>query len=216
MDFSISWVNGVSLALAMLVMASLPSISVFAVVMRASQFGFGHGVITALGIVLADVVFILLALFGLVWLVENMAWLFHLVAYLGASYLVWLAYRLWQSNPKIEAESSPSQASNASRFGSFSLGFSLTLADQKAILFYLGFFPAFLNLNQITHWDAGLVAMLAILAVGLPKIIYAYLAVRGFKLLASEKQTHLYKITALLLALVGMFLIVKTTATLFD
>ena len=212
MDFSISWVNGVSLALAMLVMASLPSISVFAVILRASQFGFWQGVITALGIVVADILFIVLALFGLVWLVENMAWLFQLVALAGGGYLLWLALRLWQSKPL----SAQPQNANPSALASFSLGLSLTFADQKAILFYLGFFPAFLNLNQITHWDAGLVAMLAILAVGLPKIIYAYLAVRGFKLLASEKQTHLYKITALLLALVGMFLIVKTTATLFN
>lgn len=212
MDFSISWINGFSLGLAMLVMASLPSISVFTVILRASQFGFWQGVITALGIVVADILFIVLALFGLVWLVENVAWLFLLVAYLGAFYLLWLALRLWQTKAQIAQP----QKANPSALASFSLGLSLTFADQKAILFYLGFFPAFLNLNQITHWDAGLVVMLAILAVGLPKIMYAYLAARGFKLLANDKQTHLYKITALLLALIGVFLIVKTTTTLFD
>ncbi|MDY0137110.1 MAG: LysE family translocator [Thiomicrospira sp.] len=212
LDFSISWMNGVSLALAMLVMASLPSISVFAVILRASQFGFWQGVITALGIVVADILFIVLALFGLVWLVENVAWLFQLVAYVGGGYLLWLALRLWQTKAQIAQP----QNANPSALTSFSLGLSLTLADQKAILFYLGFFPAFLNLNHITHWDAGLLIMLSILAVGLPKIIYAYLAARGFKLLASDKQTHLYKITALLLALIGAFLIIKTTALFFD
>ncbi|UQB41956.1 LysE family translocator [Thiomicrospira microaerophila] len=212
MDFSMSWMNSVSLALAMLVMASLPSISVFTVILRASQFGFWQGVFTALGIVVADILFIVLALFGLVWLVENVAWLFQFVAYLGGGYLLWLALRLWQSKPL----STQLQNANPSSLASFSLGLSLTFADQKAILFYLGFFPAFLNLNHITHWDAGLVVMLAILAVGLPKIIYAYLAARGFKLLARDKQTLMYKITALLLALIGAFLIIKTTALFFD
>jgi threonine/homoserine/homoserine lactone efflux protein len=34
---------------------------------------------------------------------------------------------------------------------SFSLGLSLTFADQKTIAFYLAFFPAFLNWHQLTH-----------------------------------------------------------------
>lgn len=213
MDVSIGWFNFAALGLAMLVMASLPSISVFAVIMRASQFGFWQGAITALGIVVADILFVLVALFGLVWLVENVAWLFHLIAYLGAFYLLWLATRLWHSQSETSVQS---QAANASSLASFSLGLSLTFADQKAVLFYLGFFPAFLNLSQLTHWDAGLVVLLALLAVGLPKVVYAYLAAHGFALLTTNKQTLIQKTISVFLTLVGLFLMVKTTTILFE
>jgi threonine/homoserine/homoserine lactone efflux protein len=47
----------------MIVLAIVPSVSVLAVTARAAAFGFTHGMFTALGIVVADILFILVAVY---------------------------------------------------------------------------------------------------------------------------------------------------------
>jgi threonine/homoserine/homoserine lactone efflux protein len=54
-----------ALFIAMVVLAAIPSLSVLTVSTRAATAGFIHGVFTAIGIVVGDIIFILLALGGL-------------------------------------------------------------------------------------------------------------------------------------------------------
>ena len=56
----------------MVVLAVIPSVSVLAVSARAAAFGFSHGLFTALGIVAGDIIFILVAVYGLVFIAEAM------------------------------------------------------------------------------------------------------------------------------------------------
>ena len=49
----------------MIVLAVIPSVSVLTVAARAAAFGFTHGMFTALGIVVADIIFILIAVYSL-------------------------------------------------------------------------------------------------------------------------------------------------------
>ena len=55
----------------------------------------------------------------------------------------------------------------------------ITLADQKAILFYLGFFPAFLDLAALSVADTAIILLVTIVAVGGVKLVYAWLAGSG-------------------------------------
>jgi threonine/homoserine/homoserine lactone efflux protein len=59
---------------------------------------------------------------------------------------------------------------------SYLTGLSITFADQKAILFYLGFFPAFMDLKAMTLTDTVMVLIAATIAVGGVKLAYARLA----------------------------------------
>lgn len=58
--------------------------------------------------------------------------------------------------------------------------FLVTLADQKAVLFYLGFLPAFVDLSQRNLVDTAVVIAITVLAVGGVKLGYAALADRAF------------------------------------
>jgi len=49
----------------MIIGAFIPSVSTLAVVARSAAFGFSHGFFTSLGIVIGDMVFILIAIYGL-------------------------------------------------------------------------------------------------------------------------------------------------------
>ncbi|WP_369334585.1 LysE family transporter, partial [Pectobacterium brasiliense] len=55
-----------SLFLAMIALAAMPSSSVALVVIRSATLGVRHGVATALGIVVGDLLFVVLAIAGLV------------------------------------------------------------------------------------------------------------------------------------------------------
>jgi len=160
----------------MIVLAIEPSVSVLAVSARAAAFGFTHGMFTALGIVVADVLFIVIAVYGLALVAELMGDQFKLIQYIGAAYLTWLGVSLWRADAKARAADSVSQSSWLS---SFLAGFLITLGDQKAILFYLGFFPAFIDLSTMTPADTLIIILIAIVGVGGAKLVYAYLADRA-------------------------------------
>src|SRR3989304_6841041 len=127
--------------------ALIPGVSVLAVSARSAAFGFAHGIFTSLGIVVGDIVFILIAIYGLSVLADLMGSHFALVKYLGGAYLIWLGTVLWRAKPKADGVEGNSKTSMPS---SFPTGLLITLADEKAILFYLGFFPAFIDLSVIS------------------------------------------------------------------
>ena len=65
LETSLSLASVLALLGTMIVLAVIPSVSVLAVSARAAAFGFTHGMFTAFGIVIADIIFILLAVYGL-------------------------------------------------------------------------------------------------------------------------------------------------------
>lgn len=155
---------------AMIVLAAVPSVSVLAVSARSVSSGFVHGAMTALGVVAGDLIFILLAMFGLALLVEALGDWFVWVKYLGGVYLVWLGVSFLRSSGENTEVRDPR---DASRLSSFMTGLLVTLGDQKAVLFYLGFLPAFVDLDGYSYVDVGVVAAIAVVAVGGVKLGYA-------------------------------------------
>lgn len=196
----------------MIVLAMIPSISVLAVAARAAAFGFTHGLFTALGIVVADILFILVAVYGLVFVAELMGEQFTLVKYLGGAYLIWLGISLWRADAKTRASGAIEQSSLGS---SFLTGFLITLGDQKAILFYLGFFPAFIDLQRMTPVDTLLIVLIAILGVGGAKLVYAWLADRASLIFRNTRAIRgLNILAAAVMIAVGVALLLKTQAWL--
>ncbi|HEX20645.1 MAG TPA: LysE family translocator [Acidiferrobacteraceae bacterium] len=190
----------------MIVGAAVPSVSVLAVSARSAASGFMHGVFTTIGIMVGDILFIVLAIFGLAILAETMGHWFVLVKYLGGAYLIWLGIALWRSKSKAENVQGKTESSLLS---SFLTGLFITLGDQKAILFYFGFFPAFLDLTKITFIDTGLIIAMAIIAIAVAKLTYAYLAVKARLLINSNTHQKINITVGSILIAVGVFVMAK-------
>ena len=189
-------------------LAIIPSVSVLAVTARSAAFGFTHGVLTALGIVAADILFILIAVYGLALVAELMGAQFKLVQYLGGAYLIWLGISLWRADTKARQSDEVKQSSHSS---SFLTGFLITLGDQKAILFYLGFFPDFVDLSRMTPADTLIIIMIAIIGVGGAKLVYAYLADRARTVFENTRAVREINILAASVTIaVGLSLLLKT------
>ena len=170
----------------MVSLAALPSASVALVVARAATLGVANGVAVSIGIVMGDLVFILLAITGLSVVAEAMGSLFMVIKYLGALYLLWLGIALLTSRNTIEI-SLEKPAAKRSLIASFLAGFTLTLGDIKAIIFYVSLFPVFIDLSVLNVSDVLTIISVMIVGVGGVKVIYAFSA-RKVALLARRHK----------------------------
>ncbi len=79
---------------AVTIAAATPGPAMFAVISTGIARGFAPAFLTGVGVALADAVLVILALLGLVALVQAFEWLFLVLKYAGAAYLVWLGIRM--------------------------------------------------------------------------------------------------------------------------
>ncbi|MGH1370923.1 MAG: LysE family translocator [Cellvibrionaceae bacterium] len=178
---------------AMLVLALIPGPGVFTVMAASLSSGLRQGVATVIGIVCADFVFIILSVMGLTALAQSMGGFFVIVKYLGALYLMWLAVSLWRSsNLAVDIEDLKSTDSRVSVKSSYLTGFLTTLGNPKAIFFYVGFFPAFLDLATVGYVDIAIILAITVVSVGGVMFGYAYTASKTRDLLSTPKaRKHL-------------------------
>ncbi|MGF1778925.1 LysE family translocator [Vibrio nomapromontoriensis] len=195
----------ITLFIAMILSAAIPGPSVFAVASRSASYGWKQGFLVVLGVLLADYVFIFLALTGLS-VVSSLLGEFAIVLkYVGAMYLFWLAYVTWSDTSSSDVKATSNSGS------SILVGLLMTLSNPKAILFYMGFFPAFIDLKSIDVLDAFLIIAISTLSVGGVLCSYAIMASKAGRLLEGKQSKRwLHRLSGSILASCGTALIVKT------
>ncbi|MBE9240045.1 LysE family transporter [Synechocystis salina] len=204
---TMDWSNILSLFGAMLILAAVPSLSVLTVSSKSASGGFIHGFFATLGVVLGDIIFILIALWGLAFLQGAMGDFFVVLKYISGIYLIWLGINTLrakvnnQNLTKVDAKSLSS---------SFSAGLLITLADQKAVIFYLGFLPTFVDVNNIVYLDTVVIILTAILSVGGVKLFYAFLAHRSGLLISRKNKRLINYLAGTLMISVGVFLLTSS------
>jgi len=207
MEITMSSGNSAALFTAMVILALIPSTSSLAVLSRSATSGFVHGVFTTGGIIAGDIFFILFAIFGLAVLAQSSAELFTLIKYLGGSYLIWMGIQIWRSKTTGAASD---DISGPSLKSSFVAGLLITLGDQKVILFYLGFFPAFLDLSKISYLDIGIIIAITAAALSTAKLCYAYIGNQAGSISHPGKLRYINMTASGLMVAVGLFIIVST------
>jgi threonine/homoserine/homoserine lactone efflux protein len=206
MQSSMTFSSIVALLGAMIVLAAIPSVSVLAVSTRSATSGFIHGVFTTIGIVVGDIIFIMIAIWGLSLLAETMGSLFILIKYFGGAYLIFLGIGLCRSKLKnMETE----EVVKSSLLSSFLTGLFITLGDQKATFFYLGFFPAFFDISKVSYFDTGIIIAITTVAVGGVKLGYAFMADRARLFVNSKVRKGINIAAGCVTIAVGVFLILK-------
>jgi threonine/homoserine/homoserine lactone efflux protein len=118
------------------------------VVARSLGQGRRAGVISALAITAGSCVHISLATFGLAALLAQSPLAFRLLQYAGALYLLYIAWRLLQSQPG--ERTSPTPAASARRI--FIQGVVTNVLNPKVALFILAFLPQFVDPGRGPAW----------------------------------------------------------------
>jgi threonine/homoserine/homoserine lactone efflux protein len=196
-ETSLSTQSIISLFSIMLIGAAIPGASVLTVTARSATYGFIHGLFVSLGILLGDIIFILLAIYGLSLLSGLLEQHFYLIKYIGALYLMWLGILLLRTPQEKIAHIDNTEKKYAATFtSSFVAGLLITLGDQKAILFYLAVFPALFQLARFSIIDTLTVISIAGFAILFTKLLYAWLADRTSMLFYGSSWRHLLHLAA--------------------
>tara|TARA_R110001583_G_scaffold10698_8_gene49185 strand:- start:16295 stop:16936 length:642 start_codon:yes stop_codon:yes gene_type:complete len=143
-------------------MAVLPGAD-FVIVTRTSiRNGRLAGLYTTLGICLSICIHASYSIAGLAVIIANSTWLFFAIKYLGAAYLIYVAWQLLTTRELLSDEQG-----NQTRFmpalAALRLGFTCNILNPKAPLFFMSIFTQVVSLNtplsmQVTY---GLIIMLA-------------------------------------------------------
>ncbi|MEN3295459.1 MAG: leucine efflux protein [Burkholderiales bacterium] len=128
------------LIVATMVFLMLPGPGTFCVLTCTGQRGLRGGFMSLAGLILGDLVLMFLAAIGVAALLQANPMLFKGMQYLGAAYLAYLGFRLLTAKGGEGGAVVP--FSNAA---DFRRGFLVTLINPKAIVFYMAFFPLFID-----------------------------------------------------------------------
>lgn len=176
--------NFMTYAIALAIAVAIPGPGIIALVARALGSGFRPTLPMMVGLALGDVVYLAAAVLGLTYIASAFGTIFIVLKYVGAAYLIYMAWGFWRRG--ITAEKIAARRAE-SAWNSFAAGFLVTLSNPKVMVFYLALLPTFFDLRTVTIVDFFVliaVTFAVLLCVLLP---YISLAGRARTLLQTPK-----------------------------
>lgn len=170
---------------ALAIAAAVPGPAIAAIVARVLARGTTGLTPFLLGIILSDVIWLTLAVMGLAVLAQTFQGLFLAIKYLGAAYLLWLAWRFWTA-PATSVSAAPLDVREGG-FPAFMGGMMVGLANPKAMMFYLALVPGFIPLNAVTLFTFAELAFITFAVLVVIFSAYVFAAARARRLLTSPR-----------------------------
>ena len=128
-----------------LVLNATPGVDMLYTLTRTLQHGWRAGLIAALGIIAGCVVHTMAAALGLAALLAASAWAFTAVKWIGAAYLLWLAWGMLRAAADRDVATSRVSVASHERLGRiFVQGFLTNVLNPKVALFFLALLPQFI------------------------------------------------------------------------
>lgn len=163
------WEHLLAFGAALFIAAVIPGPGIMAVTGCALGRGSRAALAMTGGVIIGDLVYLTLAVFGLSVMAQSMGDLFMVVRLAGAAYLIWLGIKLWRAPGTVAAlDSVPATGRGVWR--ETITGLAVTLGNPKTIAFYLGLLPNFIDLARVTPTGymelISVVCVILILGVG--------------------------------------------------
>lgn len=189
-------------ALALLLLAATPGPGTLTVTTAAATRGFRAGAGCALGIVAGDCLFLLLSIGGLAVLARTVGVLFLAIRIAGCAYLLLLGLRLLIAT-KTLSQTDEGRPVRAAR--NIAGGFALTMANPKAMLFYLSFLPSLVDLPQVSVTETVALLIEMSFVVGSVLLTYAAIAAHaGARSMRSKAAPFLRRIAGVVMIGAGV------------
>ncbi|ABM35391.1 LysE family transporter [Polaromonas naphthalenivorans] len=182
---------------AILVFLAIPGPGNLALITSTGKGGIAGGMGATLGVIAGDQVLLWAAVAGVSAVMAAYPAAFHVVQWLGAIYLAWLGLRMLLAKPG----SAPILQIKPRHY--FRQALLITLLNPKAIVFYLAFFPLFVDPAQ--HQGLKTFGVMAA-TIAVLTFLYGLMAVLLTWKLAARLRAN-PKISATLEKAAGMFLI---------
>jgi len=182
---------------AILVFLAIPGPGNLALITSTGKGGIAGGLCATLGVIAGDQVLLWAAVAGVSAVMSAYPAAFHAVQWLGAIYLAWLGLKMLMAKPG----SAPVVQIKPRHY--FRQALFITLLNPKAIVFYLAFFPLFVD--PLQHQGLKTFGVMAATIAGLT-FLYGLCAVLLTWQLAERIRAN-PKISSVLEKTAGMFLV---------
>jgi threonine/homoserine/homoserine lactone efflux protein len=189
--------NYSAFVIAFILLLLLPGPGNLALITSTSKGGIAGGLAATLGVIAGDQVLMWMAIAGVAALLSAYPTAFQAVQWLGAAYLVWLGAKL------LLAKVGDQPILNIRPSHYFQQAMMITLFNPKAIVFYMAFFPLFIDPAKHQGWVTYGVLSATIVSL---TFLYGLVAVLLTHFMAEKIRSN-PRATSVLQKVAGVFLI---------
>ena len=179
--------SGITFFLAIFLFGITPGPGIFAILARSMVQGAKACFWLSTGMVISDIVYLLMACFGLAAVANTWEELFLVIRFLGAAYLIFLGWKMWTTKAEVGGNISADQQKGSGASASFLQGFLISASNPKVILFYIAFLPTFMDVTVLKTEGVALAAILTFIALLSGLTLVAFGAAQARRYLKSEK-----------------------------
>ena len=190
---------------ALLVLFLTPGPVWVALTARALSGGFHAAWPLALGVVIGDVAWSIVAILGITWILSVYGGFLELLRWVASG--VFLVMGVMVIRHASRSIATDSRLTRPGMWAGFVAGLAVIIGNPKAILFYMGMLPGFFDLSALTLVDIGAIAGLSAAIPLLGNVIMALSIDRARRLLSSPAALRRTNLTAGVL-LIGVGLII--------
>ena len=174
-----------------------------ALLARSLSGGFHAAWPLAVGVVVGDVIWPLIAILGVTLLVSEFAWFMEVMRWVAV--LMFTVMGIMLIRKKAESLNADSRLTRPGMWAGFIAGLAVIMSNPKAILFYMGVLPGFFDLTRVTVYDIAVICFLSFLVPLLGNLVLAAMVDRVRGLLTSPEALRKVNITSgVLLIAVGL------------
>ena len=185
-----------------------PGVDFFIIINSTIKNGKKAGMITAFGIAVANLVYILLTLFGIMIIKENL-FIFNSLKILGCFYLLYISYHLFKSKKKDLFENISKKEKTISLTSSFFKGLLSAILNPKNFIFYFTMFSITTH-NNTPFFIQTIYGIWMFFAVLIWDIFIVYiLSLEKIKEFFNKYIYLIEKISAIFLSFVALLIIYK-------
>lgn len=189
--------NYSAFVIAFILLLLLPGPGNLALITSTSKGGIKGGLAATLGIMAGDQVLMWLAVAGVAALLATNAVIFQALQWAGAAYLTWLGFKM------LTAKAGDKPLLNITAGHYFKQSFVITLLNPKAVMFYVAFFPQFIDPATHQGWKTYAVLSATIFVL---LFLYGLIAVLLTHYMAERIRAN-PRVTDVLQKVAGIFLI---------
>ncbi len=188
---------------ALLVLFLTPGPVWVGLIARSLSGGFHAAWPLALGVVIGDVLWSLLAIFGITWILSLYGGFLEVLKWVAAGIFVLMGVLVIRGAGK--AIGTDSRLTRPGMWAGFVAGLAVILGNPKAILFYMGMLPGFFDLTRLTWLDIAIIISLSAIVPLFGNLAMALFIDRARRLISSPTALRRMNLTAgALLICVGL------------
>ncbi len=177
-------------AFALVVLVVTPGPVVVATIARALTGGWRSALPLSGGVSIGDMLWPLLAIFGLAAMAQVYGEIMLVLRYVGAGILIWMGWRLLSGRVHaLEANPDPALMRRNAWQG-FMAGLLVSLGNPKAIFFFIGVLPSFFDMAALTALDVVVIVLMSAIVPFMGNVVWALAAHGARELLATPRMVR--------------------------